>query len=294
MALAAAVGCYTGNAVDTNREVLADGQGTAGDTAPLPDGGALTAAATGLPCDIHQLLQEQCVSCHGKKPSAPMSLITYEDLAAPSPSIPTKTVAEVVLDRLKSKTRPMPPFGQLPDEDIAKWSNWLMDGMQRGTCGATPAPGKVDAGNPQNPHPLPVPEPVGDCSSGKFYDQDGPPSTVMNPGLPCLTCHGNNNKRLSFAGTVYSASHEPDLCNGVTGNGNTRVLLIDANGDTHEMAVNAVGNFNRVTTIPLPYRAMVIQGLKTRMMNTPQTSGDCNGCHTQSGANGAPGRIMAP
>jgi hypothetical protein len=26
-------------------------------------------------------------------------------------------------------------------------------------------------------------------------------------------------------------------------------------------------------------------------MTTPQTIGDCNGCHTQSGSNGAPGRI---
>jgi predicted CXXCH cytochrome family protein len=25
-----------------------------------------------------------------------------------------------------------------------------------------------------------------------------------------------------------------------------------------------------------------------------QTTGDCNSCHTQSGANGAPGRILLP
>jgi len=29
-------------------------------------------------------------------------------------------------------------------------------------------------------------------------------------------------------------------------------------------------------------------------MTAPQTSGDCNGCHTQTGANGAPGRITLP
>jgi hypothetical protein len=30
------------------------------------------------------------------------------------------------------------------------------------------------------------------------------------------------------------------------------------------------------------------------MMPVKQTSGDCNSCHTVNGANGAPGRIMAP
>jgi predicted CXXCH cytochrome family protein len=29
-------------------------------------------------------------------------------------------------------------------------------------------------------------------------------------------------------------------------------------------------------------------------MNGTVNSGDCNGCHTVAGANGAPGRILAP
>ena len=33
---------------------------------------------------------------------------------------------------------------------------------------------------------------------------------------------------------------------------------------------------------------------RVRMMVASQTAGNCNSCHTQNGANGAPGRIMAP
>ncbi|MGD0679831.1 MAG: hypothetical protein ABSC94_30975 [Polyangiaceae bacterium] len=33
---------------------------------------------------------------------------------------------------------------------------------------------------------------------------------------------------------------------------------------------------------------------KTAAMTTPQMTGDCNSCHTEQGANGAPGRIVLP
>jgi hypothetical protein len=33
---------------------------------------------------------------------------------------------------------------------------------------------------------------------------------------------------------------------------------------------------------------------RERAMVTMQTSGDCNSCHTQNGANAAPGRIVLP
>jgi hypothetical protein len=31
-----------------------------------------------------------------------------------------------------------------------------------------------------------------------------------------------------------------------------------------------------------------------RAMSTPQTDGDCNGCHTQDGVDKTPGRIILP
>ena len=58
--------------------------------------------------------------------------------------------------------------------------------------------------------------------------------------------------------------------------------------------MTAVGNFSTRTRIVPPYKAQVTDGVKTRAMAGSVTGGDCNSCHTETGANGAPGRIMAP
>ena len=71
------------------------------------------------------------------------------------------------------------------------------------------------------------------------------------------------------------------------------ILVIDATGATHTIPVDAAGNFKRVTSIPMPYRASVISGPNVREMKTPQYDGDCNGCHSTLG-NRSPGRIVAP
>lgn len=53
------------------------------------------------------------------------------------------------------------------------------------------------------------------------------------------------------------------------------------------------GNFYGGTVgVPSPYTArVVVNGVVTSQMLTPQTNGDCNSCHTALGAQGAPGRI---
>jgi hypothetical protein len=43
-----------------------------------------------------------------------------------------------------------------------------------------------------------------------------------------------------------------------------------------------------------PYKAKVTYMGRERAMVAAQTSGDCNSCHTQNGANSAPGRILLP
>ena len=72
-----------------------------------------------------------------------------------------------------------------------------------------------------------------------------------------------------------------------------KVLLIDASGGVHTMNTNRAGNFALATSFPRPYRALVIRGSNFREMKTPQTDGDCNGCHTEWGKR-APGRITTP
>ena len=77
---------------------------------PVPDatGSVGGSASDGLPCDVDSLLARQCRSCHGTKPigGAPMSLVSYDDLAAASPSDASKTNAESSLEMMQAGTMP--------------------------------------------------------------------------------------------------------------------------------------------------------------------------------------------
>jgi hypothetical protein len=115
----------------------------------------------------------------------------------------------------------------------------------------------------------------------------------MRPGETCIACHtANRGPAFSIAGTVYPTGHEPNDCNGKAG---ATVIITDAQGKAHNITVNAVGNFYLAGSIPTPYTAKVTTTAGgVRSMLAPQTSGDCNTCHTEKGANGAPGRIVTP
>ncbi len=121
----------------------------------------------------------------------------------------------------------------------------------------------------------------------------------MNPGEACISCHasrGGEAPLFTIAGTLYATAHEPNMCIGGTGAaaGDT-VVITDASGTDHPITVGSSGNFTLSTSIPLPYKAKVVGANgNVRAMGASQTSGDCNSCHTQNGANGAPGRVFAP
>ena len=111
------------------------------------DGGAPTSldggASSDLPCDVQALITAQCASCHSDPPSpGPMPLVTRAFLMMPAESDPTKTVAQVALERMQSATRPMPPTGPLAATDIAAFSAWVGAGTPAATCAADP---EVDA-----------------------------------------------------------------------------------------------------------------------------------------------------
>jgi hypothetical protein len=111
----------------------------------------------------------------------------------------------------------------------------------------------------------------------------------MRPGESCLGCHTT----FSVAGTIYPTAHEPNDCDGTNGTG-LSVEITDANGVVTVLPVNGAGNFFATTTFATPFHAKVVSATSERDMTNGQTSGDCNSCHTVWGANGAPGRIMAP
>lgn len=64
------------------------------------------------------------------------------------------------------------------------------------------------------------------------------------------------------------------------------------------MHPNSAGNFYSTNpNVALPYTVqLTYQGRERDMTGlvTAPTDGDCNGCHTADGTNGAPGRIMLP
>src|SRR3990172_7589393 len=83
-----------------------DGGGTTnGDGINTTGSGAGTGAVTGLPCDVQQLLENRCIGCH--LGTSPPPLLTYDDLIKHAPTNPTKTIALVSLERMKSTTAPM-------------------------------------------------------------------------------------------------------------------------------------------------------------------------------------------
>src|SRR5690606_21777158 len=64
-----------------------------------------------IPCGIAKMLSEDCSSCHSDSPTfgAPMSITSYEDLMAASITQPSRSVFDVLLDRVEDPSRPMPP-----------------------------------------------------------------------------------------------------------------------------------------------------------------------------------------
>ena len=305
LALAAAAGCYTGSAVDTNATPTVvtshePTEPTSENAAGDDDDRSAVDEAAGLPCDLAVLLKTSCGSCHGskRKDKELLPIATYEDLVARSAN-PSKTVAQLSLSKMKSTETPMPPDGKLGTDEIAILEKWIKDGMPKGSCGpstdAKPdggkTPSKKDA---RAPEPEPQPEPESVCTSGVTAPAGA--GATMRPGGTCVSCHSaESGPSFTVAGTVFPTSHEPDNCNGSDGPTNgVKVLIIDANGAMRALPVNAAGNFMSNAALPTPYRAIVVRGNSIREMKSTQTNGDCNGCHTEWGKSGAPGRVMEP
>jgi hypothetical protein len=133
------------------------------------------------------------------------------------------------------------------------------------------------------------------CTSKKTWTRGEEGSELMHPGRACLACHATNDgPELAIAGTAFPSAHEPDDCNGVGKDSGVSVVITDADGVEHRLSVNAAGNFKLEGRFAFPYHAQIEARGLLRAMVSPQLSGDCNGCHSQQGSNGAPGRIVAP
>lgn len=261
------------------------------------DGGAGTGANTGLPCDIQQLLEVRCIACH----STSMPLVTYANLMAKSTQDPTKNMAQESLALMQSTSNAMPPPPATAPTaaEIATFQAWVNAGTpQAAACTTTPTTtpdgGVVptaDSGTITTGGDSGTTTTTAVCTSGQYWTS-GTGST-MAPGEACQACHQKQGgPSFSFAGTVYATLHEPKDCKGDPGP--VSVTVTDANNATVTVNVDSVGNFSSQTAIAAPFHVVVTDSNGTRTMYGSLTSGDCNSCHTPTGANNAPGRIMAP
>jgi hypothetical protein len=159
-----------------------------------------------------------------------------------------------------------------------------------GVAGEAGLGGGSDAGSSPDPFVAPA-----TCTSGMTWTRGNHGSSSMNPGRACLDCHATmHGPTLTIAGTVYPTAHEPDLCDGANGANGAAVVITGADGQTVTLTPNAAGNIDTAAPVKFPFTAKVTFEGRERAMSAKQTSGDCNGCHTQAGASGAPGRILLP
>lgn len=266
-------------------------------TGVATDGEPPTTTTTGLPCDVAQVLESRCTSCHSSPPvaGALMSLVSRDDLLAPTPSNPDVTVAQRSVERMSAPYSAMPP-GAGDAEDAPILQAWIDAGMPAGDCTPVATPDPAFTGPSV-------------CTSGEIskWGEDPPNRLDMYPGRACNDCHANSNEFeplpiFAAAGTVYPTGHEPDDCIGVDGTALTDVLVVvtGADGKSFNTRPRKSGNFAfGKIALTLPYTAKVVSSAGERVMSGPQMNGDCNLCHTDQGAasNGsatAPGRIVVP
>ncbi|MBX3228156.1 MAG: peptidylglycine alpha-amidating monooxygenase [Labilithrix sp.] len=104
---------------------------------------------SGLPCDVDAILTTHCRKCHARPPQygAPMPLLGWDDLQAPTPS-GGKKVHEMVLSKVANDDAPMPPApnARLSEAEKKTLSDWSAAGAPRSaeSCATTPPPPPPD------------------------------------------------------------------------------------------------------------------------------------------------------
>ena len=190
-----------------------------------------------------------------------------------------------------------------------------VSGSEGGNAGELPAePGhggafEGSAGGAPPSHGGAIAEPPFDpfagpsrCSSGKTRDPNESEAPEMNPGFACNACHAASNAAsgegdapvFAFAGTLYRHAHEPNSCIG-EGDGRAEVVATDATGAVRAALANSSGNFHSDggALVP-PFEVEVHFEGRVRRAMTAHHDPDCNGCHTEQGTRGAPGRVVLP
>lgn len=295
LGLSAALACYGAGDAPPEGGATASADGGA-PRAPAPS------APRGLPCDVDAVLEQRCRACHGAAQTDLPALTSHDEFMAPAPSQPEKRLAERVLERTAATEgrMPPPPRPPLTDEERGVLTAWGAAGFPRGACGdvAEDAGPSADADVPPRdaaPGDASTFDAASQCASGRFWSSTAT-GADMNPGRACIACHFENTgePKLVAGGTVYAATREPDRCYGEAG---VVVAIDDAEVRTLRLTTGPTGNFSvkvGAATIAAPYAVRILFDGREKASQTPHTLGDCNGCHTATGANGASGRLTLP
>lgn len=149
-------------------------------------GGASTGGGAGgggqasgdLPCDVAQVLDDSCLSCHGASLSggATMRLVTRADLAAASYVDASQNFAQRSVVRMRQQTGAMPPAPASPvaEARIAAFEAWVNAGLPAGSCQTTTADAGTGGGTG-----------TGGGSGGGGGMSVPPPYDGGVAGLPC-------------------------------------------------------------------------------------------------------------
>lgn len=113
------------------------------------------------------------------------------------------------------------------------------------------------------------------------------PNGNHNAGLACLSCHTGAGlaPKWTLAGTLYASSSGGTAIPGAT------VTVVDAAGIEHKLITAANGNFYTNAALQFPVRVTASKCPDAKPMTGAPQSGDCNGCHS---ATAAQGRIHLP
>lgn len=158
-----------------------------------------TATALGW-CDVQPVLATNCSNCHGQQPKygAPMSLMTYADLQAPSKIVSGQKIYQRVGARVHDIQKPMPPSGfVLPAPAMTSLDSWIAAGAPLGVQSVCPTSSPPDIVPPPGAAPIvpsvgmpAVPPPTGDdwpadCGERyKFVSNSGGRKSSVPAGQP--------------------------------------------------------------------------------------------------------------
>ncbi|MBX7078870.1 MAG: hypothetical protein K1X88_06745 [Nannocystaceae bacterium] len=152
--------------------------GSSGGGVDSSGGGTTGGGTTGLPCDVADVVERNCLLCHAPPDGlygAPMSLASIDDWQVPAVTMPTMAVYQLADMRIEDPVAPMPENMVMSDADKAVLHAWF------------------DAGAPAGN--------ADDCGGGTTGDTEG--DTGVGPdALPCEPSH-------TFVAAAGDGSDEP-------------------------------------------------------------------------------------